>query len=136
MSIANRRALTSIASPARGLVLLFVMASCSVVPDWSVQEFREIEITVHYAGSDEHRTVPLPSSTKHLLILELEVGPGELRETYRQSTRLLLLPAGDSPLRLDCRYRLFRRHAADGSPLPWPEPSDLFPGAARIVHHD
>ena len=79
---------------------------------------------------------PLPSSTKHLLILELEVGPGELRETYRQSTRLLLLPAGDNSLRLDCRYRLFRRHAADGSPLPWLKPSDLFPGAARIVHHD
>ncbi len=117
-------------------MLLFVMVSCSVVPDWSEQEFREIEITVHYAGGGENRTVPLPSSTKHLLILELEVRPGELRETYRESKRLLLLPPGDNPLRLDCRYRLFRRHAPDGSPLPWLEPRDLFPGAARIVHHD
>ena len=117
-------------------MLLFAMMSCSVVPNWTEQEYREIEITVHYAVDDEPRTVALPSSTRHLLILELGVRRGQLRETYRDSKRLLSLPAGDGPLRLDCRYRLFRRQAPDGSPLPWLQPRELFPGAARIEHHD
>lgn len=136
MSDANRATRASIATRTLGALLLFTLAACSTVPDWSEQESREFAITAHYTGGDEPRTVPLPSSTRHLLILELAVRPGALRETFSDSSRLMVLPAGADRLQLDCRYRLYRRHAPDGSPLPWPEPGELFPGAAQIDHHD
>lgn len=135
MSDANGRTRTSIAA---GLLpaFLFALGACSVVPDWSARETREFRITAHYVGGDTPRAVSLPSSNEHLMILELDVRPGELHEVYRDASRHMVLPSGDDQVRLDCRYRVFRQHAPDGSPLPWIEPRELFPGAARIEHHD
>ena len=108
---------------------------CSVLPDWSPRESLEFWITAHYGPSQAARTVPLPSSTTDLLILDLSAEPLDLQESYTAAMRELLLPANHDTVQVHCRYRLYRRHDSRGAPLPWLDARALFPGADRIIDH-
>ena len=128
MSKRERNTLYSIA-----VVILLSATGCSTVPDWSPRESREVEVIVHYSPGTEARTVSLPCSTDNVLILRLDSRPDDLRETFTGSQRELVLPGGAKSMKVHCRYRLFRRHAPDGTPLPWTPAKELFPGANKIV---
>ena len=117
------------------LSFLLCCGGCSVLPDWSPRESLEFSVTAHYDPSLAARMVPLPSSTTDLLILDLRAEPGGLQESYTAATRQLLLPAHHDTIEVHCRYRLYRRHNAQGIPLPWIDAQELFPGADRIVNH-
>ena len=114
------------------LLLASLLAGCSILPDWTPREYREVAVTVHYDRGTGERSVGLPSSTPDLLILELTAEPKGLRQTFSNSRRELQLPADPTKVRVRCRYRMYRRHDSAGRPLPWREACELFPGAVRI----
>ena len=118
------------------VVILLSATGCSNLPDWSPRESREVEVIVLYSPGTEARTVSLPCSTDNVLILRLDSSPDDLHETFTGSQRELVLPGGAKSMKVHCRYRLFRRHAPDGTPLPWTPAKELFPGANKIVDRD
>ena len=132
----HRRARCRRLSVCLAALVVLGLAGCSTVPDWSPRESRELSITVYYDGSAGPRTVPLPTSTQDVMILELRSEPSDLQQTFSASDRQLHLPGGSSRARVHCRYRLFRRRAADGTALPWISVEELFPGAKRITDDD
>ena len=119
--------------PAARIAWIALLAGgCSSLPDWSPQEARDFAVVVEYEGNGSSRAVPLPVSNPDLTVFELTSDPDDLPQSYSPTDRHLHLPAGSRPVHVFCRFRLFRRHDAQGHPLPWPEARDLFPGASRV----
>ncbi len=115
-----------------GIAALIGTTSCSTVPDWSKREAHLTHLSVHYESRSDPTEILLPASSDALLIEELAIEPPDLRQSFAAGRRCLHLPAGEHPVVVRCRYRLFRDRDDDGEAAPWPSPRQLFPGATRI----
>ena len=118
------------------LALTLAATSCSIVPNGGYPDSRELDVVVRYdLEALPQSTISLPQSNANLTILDLEVDPPDVRETFVGGRRVLIPAAGTRALQLRCRYRVWQEPAADGAPRPFPSPRTLFPEATEIRVH-
>lgn len=109
------------------LTLALGATACSHVPPAHVPPFTEATVLAEYTVGAAG-TLPLPVTTRDLVVRDLVLVPAPLRETFgRDGARAVCFAAGTT-VAVRCRYRAYA--TADGRT---PTAAELFPGADRLT---
>ena len=88
-------------------------AACSTLPPSQYPEFVDHHVAAEYVVSPEGR-LWLPSTTRSLVVRELDLHPRPVRERFDDTGRWFEYPAGTA-VRVECRLRAY---AADDGHVP------------------
>ncbi len=106
-------------------VLLIALAACSTVPPAWYPEFVDHELAAEFVVADDGR-LPLPSTTRALVVRTLELDPAPSAELFDGSDRWFAYSPGTA-VRVHCRLRAY---AQDDGRVP--TVAEILPGARSI----
>ncbi|MBL8751586.1 MAG: hypothetical protein JNK78_20705 [Planctomycetes bacterium] len=106
-------------------VILIALAACSTVPAAWYPEFVDHDLAAEFVVADDGR-LPLPSTTRALVVRSLELDPPPFAEHFESAGRWFAYRPGTA-VRVHCQLRAYAQN--DGRV---PTVAEILPGARSI----